>query len=69
MQINKAFDIKSAYGQLILLVFLPIVVLAFLGSYLVMSEVRRAILSEQDTMANAALVRYDAIVRPPKSFG
>ena len=29
-----------------------------------MSEVRRAILSEQDTMANAALVRYDAIVRP-----
>lgn len=64
MQINKAFGIKSAYGQLILLVFLPIVVLAFLGSYLVMSEVRRAILSEQDTMANAALVRYDAIVRP-----
>ncbi|WP_114800896.1 ATP-binding protein [Moraxella canis] len=64
MQVNKAFGIKSAYGQLILLVFLPIVVLAFVGSYLVMSEIRRAILAEQDTMAQAALVRYDAMVRP-----
>ncbi|MFB6348415.1 ATP-binding protein [Moraxella sp. ZJ142] len=64
MQINKAFGIKSAYGQLILLVFLPIVILAMAGAYLVMSETRRAILSEQDTMATAALVRYEDIVRP-----
>lgn len=64
MQINKAFGIKSAYGQLILLVFLPIVILALAGSYIVMTETRRAILAEQDTMAEAALVRYEAIVRP-----
>lgn len=64
MQINKAFGIKSAYGQLILLVFLPIVILALAGSYIVMTETRRAILAEQDTMAQAALVRYEAIVRP-----
>lgn len=35
------FGLKSAYGQLILLVFLPIVVLALVGGYLVFSEVRQ----------------------------
>lgn len=64
VQDDKLFGVKSAYGQLILLVFLPIVILAMVGSYLVMTETRRAILSEQDTMAQAALVRYEAIVRP-----
>ena len=64
MQIEKSYGIKSAYGQLILLVFLPIVILALAGSYIVMTETRRAILAEQDTMAQAALVRYEAIVRP-----
>lgn len=64
MQIEKSFGIKSAYGQLILLVFLPIVILALAGAYIVMTETRRAILAEQDTMAQAALVRYEAIVRP-----
>lgn len=64
MSIEKSYGVKSAYGQLILLVFLPIVVLALVGSYLVMSETRRAILSEQDALAQAALVRYEPIVRP-----
>lgn len=56
------FGIKSAYGQLILLVFLPIVVLAMVGGYLVFSEVRRAVLSEQDVLAQAALLRYESAV-------
>lgn len=64
MRIEKSFGIKSAYGQLILLVFLPIVILAMAGAYLVMVETRRAILSEQDALAQAALVRYEPIVRP-----
>ncbi|WFF38532.1 ATP-binding protein [Moraxella nasibovis] len=56
------FGFKSAYGQLILLVFLPIVVLALVGGYLVFNEVRRAVLSEQDVLAQAALLRYESAV-------
>ncbi|WP_323841889.1 MULTISPECIES: ATP-binding protein [unclassified Moraxella] len=56
------FGLKSAYGQLILLVFLPIVVLAMVGGYLVFSEVRRAVLSEQDVLAQAVLLRYESAV-------
>lgn len=58
------FGLKSAYGQLILLVFLPIVVLALVGGYLVFSEVRRAVLSEQDVLAQAALLRYETAAEP-----
>lgn len=58
------FGLKSAYGQLILLIFLPIVVLALVGGYLVFSEVRRAVLSEQDVLAQAALLRYEAAIEP-----
>lgn len=58
------FGFKSAYGQLILLVFLPIVVLALVGGYLVFSEVRRAVLSEQDVLAQAALLRYETAAEP-----
>lgn len=58
------FGLKSAYGQLILLVFLPIVVLALVGGYLVFSEVRRAVLSEQDVLAQATLLRYEMAVKP-----
>ncbi|WII95404.1 ATP-binding protein [Moraxella haemolytica] len=62
---NKVrFGLKSAYGQLILLVFLPIAVLAMVGGYLVFSEVRRAVLSEQDILAQAALLRYETAARP-----
>ncbi|MDO4440940.1 MAG: ATP-binding protein [Moraxella sp.] len=62
---NKVrFGLKSAYGQLILLVFLPIAVLAMVGGYLVFSEVRRAVLSEQDVLAQSALLRYETAARP-----
>lgn len=62
-RIKKVMRIKSAYGQLILLVFLPISILAAVGAYMVMSETRRAILSEQDILAKAALVRYEPIIK------
>lgn len=60
---DKVFGIRSAYGQLILLVFLPIAILAAVGGYIVLSETRRAFLSEQDVLAQAALIRYEPLVR------
>lgn len=55
---------KSAYGQLILIVFLPISVLASVGAVLVFFETTRAVRSEQDILAQAALIRYEPSIRP-----
>lgn len=56
--------LNSAYGQLVLLVFLPIAILASVGAVLVFFETTRAIKSEQDVLAQAALIRYEGLVRP-----
>lgn len=53
------FNLRSAYGQLVALVFLPIVILAMVGGVLVFREVRQAVLSEQDSLARTALLRYE----------
>ena len=53
------FNLRSAYGQLVALVFLPIVILAMVGGVLVFREVRQAVLSEQDALARTALLRYE----------
>lgn len=58
------FSRKSVYGQLILLVFLPIVLLAAVGGYLVFSEVRKSTRFEQETFAQALLIRYELVMRP-----
>lgn len=58
------FNVRSAYGQLILLVFLPIMLLAVVGGYLVFSEVRLSTVSEQEALAQAALMGYEARLRP-----
>lgn len=55
---------RSAYGQLILIVFLPISVLASVGAMLVFFETTRAVRSEQDALAQAALIRYAPLIRP-----
>ena len=57
-------NFKSAYGQLVALVFLPILILAGVGGVLVFSEVRHAILSERNAIARAYLVHYETLVRP-----
>lgn len=57
-------NFKSAYGQLVALVFLPILILAGVGGVLVFSEVRHAILSERNAIARAYLVHYEALLRP-----
>ncbi|WP_131668301.1 ATP-binding protein [Psychrobacter pygoscelis] len=58
MAYKKKFGMSSAYGQLIVLVFLPILVLALVGGVLVFYESMRASLSEQQAQAQAVLMRY-----------
>ncbi|WP_296244701.1 MULTISPECIES: ATP-binding protein [unclassified Psychrobacter] len=58
MTYKKRFDTSSAYGQLIVLVFLPICLLAAVGGILVFYETMRASNSEQEALAEAVLIRY-----------
>ena len=62
MGYKKRFDSGSAYGQLIVLVFLPICVLAVVGGILVFHETMRASESEQKALAEAVLIRYKPMV-------
>lgn len=62
MAYRKRFDTSSAYGQLIILVFLPISVLAAVGGILVFYETMRASESEQEALAEAVLIRYKPMV-------
>ena len=62
MAYKKRFDTSSAYGQLIILVFLPICVLAAVGGILVFYETMRASESEQEALAEAVLIRYKPMV-------
>ena len=64
MSYKKRFDFNSAYGQLVLLVFLPICVLAAVGGMLVFYETMRSIDSEQEALAEAVLIRYTPLVTP-----
>lgn len=63
MAVKTRFDLSSAYGQLIVLVFLPICVLAGVGAILVFFETMRASRSEQQAIADAALIRYEPAVK------
>ena len=62
MAYKKRFDTSSAYGQLVLLVFLPICILAVVGGILVFYETMRASDSEQEALAEAVLIRYKPMV-------
>ena len=62
MAYKKRFDTSSAYGQLIILVFLPICLLATVGGILVFYETMRASNSEQEALAEAVLIRYKPMV-------
>ena len=62
MAYKKRFDTSSAYGQLIILVFLPICLLAAVGGILVFYETMRASNSEQEALAEAVLIRYKPMV-------
>ena len=62
MAYKKRFDTSSAYGQLIILVFLPICVLAAVGGILVFYETMRASNSEQEVLAEAVLIRNTPLI-------
>ncbi|MGO1781676.1 MAG: histidine kinase dimerization/phospho-acceptor domain-containing protein, partial [Moraxellaceae bacterium] len=62
MAYKKRFDTSSAYGQLVVLVFLPICILAAVGGILVFYETMRASNSEQEVMAEAVLIRYTPVI-------
>lgn len=72
MTYKKRFNTSSAYGQLIILVFLPICLLAAVGGILVFYETMRASNSEQEALAEAVLIRYKPMVTeliPDLQFG
>ena len=62
MAYKKRFDTSSAYGQLVILVFLPICLLAAVGGILVFYETMRASNSEQAVLAEAVLIRYSPTI-------
>ena len=56
------FKMRSAFGQLIVLVFAPIVFLALVGGVLVFYEVKKATLSEQEALAVALMIRHEPVI-------
>lgn len=54
-------DFSTAYGQLILLVFLPITVLAIVGGVLVWQDTSRAARTIQQATADSLLNRYNVV--------
>lgn len=54
----KRLKLNHAYGQLIALIFVPITILATVGSFLVLYETSHSAKSEQKFAANAILSRY-----------
>ena len=57
-------DFSTAYGQLILLVFLPISVLAMVGGVLVWQDTSRAARTIQRATADNLLNRYQLAINP-----
>ena len=52
------FKISNAYGQLIALIFVPIMILSLAGTFLVLQETSRSMQTQQITAASAVLTRY-----------
>lgn len=55
--------ISNAYGQLIALIFLPIMILSGVGAMLVLNETARSSRAEQNNAAFAILARYQPVAR------
>ena len=55
----KRLHLNHAYGQLIALIFVPIMVLACVGTMLVLSETSNAAKAQQRQMAIAILTRFE----------
>lgn len=62
LRLNSRWGIRTAYGQLIAMVFIPICVLALVGATLVLMETSRSAKAEQEAHAQAILSRYQPVV-------
>jgi len=51
-------SIQNAYGQLVMLIFIPIALLTLIGTAIVISETNRSANAEQRSRAEAVLARY-----------
>ncbi len=60
---KNSYNHRSSYGQLILLIFLPICFLAMVGAVLVYRETMNANEHEQQSLAKAILIRYQPIIK------
>lgn len=58
-KLSKRLQLNHAYGQLIALIFVPIMVLASVGTVLVLNETSAAAKSQQRHTAAALLTRYE----------
>ncbi len=51
-------SLQNAYGQLVMLIFIPIAILTLIGTSIVISETNRSANAEQRSRAEAVLARY-----------
>ena len=62
-KLSKRLHLNHAYGQLIALIFVPIMVLACVGAMLVLTETSNAAKAQQRHSATAILTRYEHVAR------
>lgn len=62
-KLSKRLHLNHAYGQLIALIFVPIMVLACVGAALVLTETSNAAKAQQRHTATAILTRYEHVAQ------
>ena len=62
-KLSKRLHLNHAYGQLIALIFVPIMVLACVGAALVLTEISNAAKAQQRHTATAILTRYEHVAQ------
>lgn len=63
LRLNSRFGFRTAYGQLIALVFIPICILAVVGAGIVLSETAKSAKAQQQAQAQAILSRYEPVAK------
>lgn len=61
--LSKRLRLNHAYGQLIALIFVPIMILTCVGAFLVLTETSRSAKQQQLHHASAILARYNQIAK------
>lgn len=61
--LSKRLRLNHAYGQLIALIFVPIMILTGVGAFLVLTETSHSVKQQQLHHASAILARYNQIAK------